>query len=159
MAKCNWHSVDLQTATKNSFQPHPDVTVVTTVHDFKQWMEPHVPNIHDHLKAHAFKFVKKNGMTMMFYKEWATDECWLPESGLAILALDKTTNKVVPSSIPSMVIPNCDNMDKLETTLARISAYLKDGAKEWWRNWIQDVRKENGKQPPATQCEGSGFKS
>jgi len=149
---------DLQNATKKSFKPHPDVIVVKAVHDFKKWMEPHVPNIHDHLKAHAFKFIKKNGVTLMYYKDWTTDKYWLPESGLALLTVNEETQLVCPSTTPDLVSPHCDNLDKLESTLARISAYLlKDGAKEWWRNWIQDVRKENEKEPLSMDSEYEGI--
>ena len=59
---------DLQKAITKAYNPPPDVEVV---HDYKKWMEP---PIHDHLKAHAFKFVKHQGTTVMFYKEWATDK-------------------------------------------------------------------------------------
>ena len=44
-------------------------------------MEPHVPSMHDHLKEHALKFIKKEGITLMFYKEWSIDGYWLPNAG------------------------------------------------------------------------------
>lgn len=129
------------------------MAVVKVVHDYKKWMEPHIPPIHDHLKAHAFKFVKKDGRTVMFFKEWATDKSWLPKSGLDILMTDK---QVHPETIPGLVQPNFDlnNIDKLDTTLKKISAYLKEEARAWWEVWISNAREGNGQQQHFPEQEG-----
>ena len=148
-------AADLQKAIQKAYTPKPVVAVVKQVHDFKQWMEPHVPPMHGHLKAHAFKFVKK-GVTLMYYKEWACDRQWLPKSGLAILMMDKSMTWMCPRTIPKLVKPNFDssNLDKLECTMTRISAYLKEGAKYWWEDWIANTRRENVQQQPLTEQEG-----
>ena len=70
---------------KGSFHPQPEVVELTGVYDVKSWMMPHVPPLHDHLKAHAFKFEKNNGSTRMYYKEWSYDKLWIPESGIDML--------------------------------------------------------------------------
>jgi len=79
------------------------------------------------------------------------------ESGFALLSVNKEMHQVYPSSTPGLASPLCDNLDKLESTLVRISAYLKDGAKEWWRNWIEDIGKQNKKQPFSTEYEGTNY--
>ena len=147
------NAADLQKATEQAYSPNPEVAVVKVVHDFKKWMEPHVPPMHDHLKAHAFKFVKKEGVMLMFYKEWSTDRQWLPKSGLAILMMDKCTSRIYPNRIPGIVQPNFDatTLEKLECTLAKLSGYLKEGAKEWWKQWIANTREENRQQQSVTE--------
>ena len=66
--------------------PHLEVIEITKVHDVKAWMMPYVPPLHDHLKAHQFKFEKDcNGIPKMFYKEWSCDKFWLPQSGINML--------------------------------------------------------------------------
>ena len=147
------YPVDLQKAIERAYYPPPDVAVVEVVHDYKKWMEPHIPPIHDHLKAQAFKFVKKDGRTVMFYKEWTTDKSWLPRSGLDILM---TAKQPCPDTIPGLVQPSFDpgNLDKLDTMLKKISAYLKKGAKAWWEVWISNAREGDGKQQQLPEQEG-----
>lgn len=54
--------------------------------DAKDWMSTIIPSLHDHLKAHQFKFERNNlGQSKMFYKEWSSDEFWLPQGGLSLL--------------------------------------------------------------------------
>ena len=144
---------DLQKAITKAYNPPPDVAIVKVVHDYKKWMEPHIPPIHDHLKAHAFKFVKHRGTTVMFYKEWATDKSWLPKSGLQILMKDKQPH---PDTFPELVQPSLDsaNLDKLETTLRKISAYLRSEAKAWWDEWITNARETDGQQSQLLETEG-----
>lgn len=58
---------------EKSFSPEPEVVVVSQVHSTKEWMRPHIPSTHDHLKAHQFKLEKNQGEEVkMFYKdlEW-----------------------------------------------------------------------------------------
>ena len=77
---------DLEVAIHQSFSPEPDVIVLDSVVDAKGWMQELVPALHDHLKAHHFKFERNEvGECRMFYKEWSTDAFWLPETGLALL--------------------------------------------------------------------------
>lgn len=55
---------------------------IGSVYDVKSWMMSCVPPLHDHLKAHQFKFEKVNGNTRMYYKEWSSDKVWQPKSGI-----------------------------------------------------------------------------
>ena len=85
------YSIDLQREIRNSLTSHtPEVLLVDHVHDPKMWMAPVVPNLHDHLKAHQFKFERNQaGVVHMFYKEWSSDQFWLPNTGLLIEAFVK----------------------------------------------------------------------
>ena len=41
------------------------------------------------------------------------------------------------------VSPNCiPQLEKFESTLRKVSGYLKEGAKEWWKQWVADTRKD-----------------
>ena len=72
--------VVLQKAIERAYSLNLEVGVFKLVHNLKKWMEPHVPPMHDHLKEHALKFIKKEGITLMFYKEWSIDGFWLPNA-------------------------------------------------------------------------------
>ena len=77
---------DLKNAILKSFSPRPEVMELDHVHDVKEWMMACVPPLHDHLKAHQFKFERNGaGTVMMYYKEWSSDSFWLPNSGINML--------------------------------------------------------------------------
>ena len=81
---------DLCEAIQSSFTPVPVVLELESVVDAKGWMEHVTPALHDHLKAHQFKFQRdESGDCKMFYKEWSTDTFWLPEIGLSLLPNSK----------------------------------------------------------------------
>ena len=86
-------------------------------------MREQTPPIHDHLKAHQFKFVHTQEGTKMFYKEWSTDDCWLPQTGLAILPTDNP----IPTRQPQMIRPyyEPESIQKLEATLRKVSVALQ----------------------------------
>ena len=78
--------VGLAEVIKTSFTPEPTTLILDSVVDVKGWMKDVTPALHDHLKAHHFKFNRnEEGECKMFYKEWSTDKFWLPQSGLSLL--------------------------------------------------------------------------
>jgi hypothetical protein len=110
---------ELRQAIQSSFSPNPKVVVLESVTDAKAWMHEQTPSLHDHLKAHHFKFVRTKQGTRMFYKEWSTDNIWLPQTGLAILP----TEKSAPTQQPLLIRPFYDpeSTEKLESTLRKVS--------------------------------------
>lgn len=102
-------------------------------------MNEFAPALHDHLKAHQFKFVRVEGSgTRMFYKQWSSDESWLPECGMDLLQ-----NGYPTDSAPNNVLPSfdSDNYKKLESTISKVNAYLeKSGAKQWWTDFLQGLK-------------------
>lgn len=108
------------------------------------------PPLHDHLKAHQFKFQRsESGESRMFYKEWSTDTFWLPQNGLALLP----TGNTIPQQQPLIFKPyyDPDNLKKLEATLRKIDAYLdKAGASQWWKVWLEDAKKYMEPMAPQT---------
>lgn len=160
---------DLTEAIQQSFSPEPDVVVLDSVVDAKEWMEEVVPALHDHLKAHQFKFERnKVGECRMFYKEWSTDTFWLPETGLALL-LSTTgmythavscenmflnipySENVFPEKTPKIFGPSFDQdiVNKVETTLKKLGAYLhRAGAASWWQAWFRMAQKNIGSSEP-----------
>ena len=129
---------------KNSFNTSkPDVVCLTQVYDVKSWLSDHIPNIHDHLKAHHFRFQKSvNGVTKMFYKEWSTDDYWLPPSGMQML-MENSDARILPAGQPSLVDISFDpvKIEKLESTISKLSGYLeKCDAREWWTKCIASAK-------------------
>ena len=91
--------------------------------DAKGWMKDQTPALHDHLKAHQFKFVRnESGHCRMYYKEWSIDDYWLPQTGLAILP----TEIPVPTTKPKILMPcfDSDNLKKLDSTLQKLGGYM-----------------------------------
>lgn len=77
----------------------------------------------------------------MFYKEWSTDDIWLPSRGLDLLEGAHQNRSIPIVSVPSLVLPTFDANDlqkKLTTTITKIDGYLeKSGAIEWWNSWLR----------------------
>ena len=71
---------------RKSFSPEPELIEVDRVYDMKEWMLPCVPPLHNHLKAHLFKFERGEKGIRMYYKEWSSDKFWLPNSGIILLS-------------------------------------------------------------------------
>ena len=139
----------MASAIQKSFKPHPEVVEITEVHDVKEWMCPHTPPLHDHLKAHQFKFIRNpQGKTKMFYKEWSTDPFWLPQSGISLLV--DSNSSFLPSGKPQIIQPLFDaaDIEKLTSMLQKLSAYLeKSGAAAWWDVWLTTARQHTGGSP------------
>lgn len=133
---------------KASFSPEPEILVINSVTDTKQWMAEQTPPLHDHLKAHQFKFIRnEKGQCRMFYKEWSTDDLWLPQTGLTLLPSENT----IPTDKPLIMRPfyDADILNKVEATLKKISAYLdKAGAALWWISWLEEARNYVEEQEP-----------
>ncbi len=134
-------AIELTQAIQASVEPQPIIEVLHSVVDTKGWMKNQTQALHDHLKAHQFKFEQnQRGECRMFYKEWSTDSFWLPQTGLSLLP--------VPNSVPTLpplVLRPCfdpEHLAKLEATLKKIGGYLdKAGAAAWWSSWLDEARK------------------
>ena len=63
-------SLELIDAIKPTFTPIPELLELTELFDVKTWMKEIIPPIHDHLKAHQFKFISSKDGVHMFYKQW-----------------------------------------------------------------------------------------
>ena len=126
---------------RSSFTPEPITVVINSVVDTKGWMKEQTPALHDHLKAHQFKFERNaSGECRMFYKEWSSDTFWLPETGLVLLP----HGKPVPSITPKVLLPSFDpdNVAKVQATIRKIAAYLdKAGVASWWSSWLGEAQK------------------
>lgn len=98
--------------------------------------------LHDHLKAHQFKFEQNcTGEAQMYYKEWSTDSFWLPTGGLSILP----TSNATPTKHPLVLQPffDEDGLSKLAATIKKIEAYLdKADAASWWRTWLEHAKQQ-----------------
>ena len=66
---------ELTRAIEESYTPTPEVKVLECVHDVKEWLSPHLHDVHGHTEPLHFKFIKDDGHTVMMYKPWCTDPC------------------------------------------------------------------------------------
>ncbi len=127
-------------AAKQTFTPAPEMVEFTEVYDVKEWMSEITPAIHDHLKAHLFKFEQvSNSSSRMFYKQWSTDEAWLPSQGVGILEGAHQSGALPIEGSPGLVQPTIavEDLNKLSTTIRKVAGYLeKSGAKVWWDTWL-----------------------
>ena len=109
---------ELTRTIQSSFSPEPKVIVLESIADAKAWMCDQTLPLHDHLKAHQFKFIRTEQGTRMFYKEWSSDSFWLPQTGLDILPTECPS----PHGEPQIINPyyDPDNIQKLEATLRKV---------------------------------------
>lgn len=136
-------SVELIEAIKSTFTPIPELLEFTEMFDVKSWMKEIIPPIHDHLKAHQFKFISTKDGIHMFYKQWSTDDMWLPSQGIGILDEAYQSNAIPIPGIPTLVKPKVDKDDlqKLQTMVMKVQGYLdKSGAKIWWDKWLSKAK-------------------
>jgi len=124
---------ELTQTIQTSFTPEPTVPVLDSVVDTKGWMKDQTQALHDHLKAHQFKFERNEmGECRMFYKEWSTDTFWLPQTGLSLLPADNSVLTQCPWSLRQCFDP--EQLGKIEATIRKIGAYL---GKAESRNLVQ----------------------
>lgn len=115
-------------ATQNTFIPQSEMIELTEVYDVKGWMSDVTPALHDHLKAHHFKFMwVAQGSTRMFYKKWSTDETWLPANGICLLEGAQQSGFLPLEGYPTRVTPSLatDDLQKLTTTVSKMAGYLE----------------------------------
>ena len=102
----------------------------------KQWLEPYLNNVKNHVYPHSYKFFKKNGKVEMKYKAWARDEKWIPEgNSLHIL-------NGIPEETPSLVrlddrkLLEVKQLEDLVSKCKRMSA--KD--RQWWNSFTTNEK-------------------
>ena len=130
---------DLESTIASAYTPSPTVSCITYMWDIHTWLKPHIPQLHDHLKAHHFKIVMTEVGTCMFYKEWSSDDFWLPEDGLALLMENNEqlfpSLTTLPPIIKTFIKP--DEISGIQTMVHKLSGYLrKGGHHNWWESWL-----------------------
>lgn len=81
--------VDLFKETSLSTSPNPAVHFMDKVHNVKEWLIPHLQNLHGHASPHCFKFVmveQENGSqaATLFFKNWS-DDAWCTDGEAIVL--------------------------------------------------------------------------
>ena len=66
----------LERNIQRAHTPRAETIQVEYVFDIKQWLEPYLNKIKNHVYPHSFKFSKRNGQVEMKYKAWANDKKW-----------------------------------------------------------------------------------
>ena len=89
--------------------------------------------------THHFKIATTEVGTHMFYKEWSSNDFWLPEDGLALLMenneqLFPLLTTLLPI-IKTFIKP--DEISGIQTMVHKLSGYLrKGGHHNWWESWL-----------------------
>ena len=60
-------------ATRQAYSPQPEVSLVSDVWDFKEWLLPHMFELHGHSTPHNFKFCIEDETVVMSSRMWCTD--------------------------------------------------------------------------------------
>ena len=61
---------ELKANIRQAQTPQAETHVVDVMFDIRNWIEPCLNNIKNHIYPHAYKFVKRNGKVVMKYKQW-----------------------------------------------------------------------------------------
>ena len=127
--------------------PMVETILVDYVYDIKNWLEPYLNGIKNHVYPHSYKFFKKDGKVQMKYKAWAKDKTWLPEgSGLQML-------NGVPEGVPSLVRP--DFRKQLETKQLEESVNkckrMSSEDRQWWKLFIDNEKRYRQKWEAASE--------
>ena len=112
--------------------PAPDVRVIKFIFDIKAWIEPLLNKIKNHVYPHTYRFFKRNGQVRMKYKNWASDETWLPE-GPGQRMLSST-----PRGIPPLVRPGTKKLlpiKDLEECVKKCKRLTHED-RQWWSSFI-----------------------
>lgn len=134
-------NTDLTSVVGASYTPTPSVTQVSQVWDIHSWLKPYIPPLHDHLKAYQFKIVKKLSGALLFYKQWSTDDYWLPDGGLKLLVAHNGQYYPPMDEVPQVIHPAIDaeEHDSLHTMALKLKAYLAHSGKfNWWMEWLKN---------------------
>ena len=102
-------------------------------------MAPYIPNIHDHVKAHQFKFVRGEKGTKMFIRNGVLTPCGvLKVKSIFLHHMNPVSLPYTPQVVPPLY--DSEIVNKIETIISEIAAYLhKADALKWWKNW-QNLR-------------------
>ncbi len=123
---------ELKSNIRRAHKPEAETHVIDFIYDIKSWIEPCLNPIKNHIYPHTYKFTKVNGEVVMKYKQWATDETWLPEGpGEKILA-------EVPKGAPSIVRPDTNKMLEVKALAECVKKCKRLNAeqREWWAEFI-----------------------
>lgn len=138
----------LHLLTQKAHTPVPDTHVINYSYDIKKWIEPCLNNLKNHIYPHTYKFTKRNVEVMTKYKQWATDESWLPEGpGHQILAAKK------PEGAPSLVRPDTHKMMEVNALADCVKKCkrLTADQKEWWAEFVNNEKRYRQKWKDASE--------
>lgn len=74
---------------------------------------------------------------VMFYKEWSSDDSWLPKKGLQFLDSDAVLNTNVTAIQPKY---DKEDLTKLGSTIKKITCYLDEDRRRWWAEWLLNAK-------------------
>lgn len=137
----------LEKHVQKAHTPMAETILVEFVYDIKQWIEPYLNSIKNHVYPHSYTFFKKNGKVEMKYKAWANDKTWLPEgTGFHLL-------NGVPEGTPSLVRPEFRKqlgIKELTDSVNKCKRMNKED-RQWWNLFIQNEKRYRQKWEAASE--------
>ncbi|XP_071958009.1 uncharacterized protein [Antedon mediterranea] len=130
-----------RSAVENSYKKLPITSsIISYLHDIKNWLVPYMQDIRYHSKPHQFKFVlAQTGKCIMSYKNWSTDCTWC-ECAREMDTLPYLL-KESPADIPVLCTPDFSNADipKLKKSLASVANFLRIEERDWWEEFLNNI--------------------
>jgi hypothetical protein len=106
----------LKQAINEAYTPSPSVHCVAQVYNIKDWLMPHLHNIHGHTQPLCFKFTRdENNKAIMRYRHWSTD----PWSEDKVTLLKVRTKYFVLTYVRTyLTYPHTSILNETEDTVA-----------------------------------------
>ena len=126
----------LEKGIQKAHTPSAETIMVDFVDNIKEWIEPCLNKIKNHVYPHSYRFSKRVGKGEMKYKAWAKDKNWLPEGkGLRML-------HSIPKGTPCLVKPDTRKLldiKQLEDCVAKCKR-LTAADRNWWSSFISNEK-------------------
>ena len=126
----------LEKGIQKAHTPSAETIMVDFVYNIKEWIEPCLNKIKNHVYPHSYRFSKRDGKGEMKYKAWAKDKNWLPEGkGLRML-------HSIPKGTPCLVKPDTRKLldiKQLEDCVAKCKR-LTAADRNWWSSFISNEK-------------------
>lgn len=137
----------LEKHVEKAHTPMAETFLMDFVYDIKNWLEPYLNGIKNHVYPHSYTFFKKDRKVQMKYKAWANDKTWLPEgSGLQML-------NGIPEGTPSLVRPEFRKQletKQLEDSVNKCKRLSKED-RQWWKSFIDNEKRYRQKWEAASE--------
>lgn len=137
----------LEKHVEKAHTPMAETFLMDFVYDIKNWLEPYLNGIKNHVYPHSYTFFKKDRKVQMKYKAWANDKTWLPEgSGLQML-------NGIPEGTPSLVRPEFRKQletKQLEESVNKCKRLSKED-RQWWKSFIDNEKRYRQKWEAASE--------
>ncbi|XP_070536890.1 uncharacterized protein [Ptychodera flava] len=136
---------ELAKVLENSTDPQPEITILQTVWNIRDWLLPHLEEIHNQSFPHVYRiYLASNGEVKVQYKNWSTDFNWQPEDGLLEIFKKENGLQSIPEGYPDIAPMTFDDAEirKVRQSIAKSKDVLSFAQFEWWRTFLDSPKTE-----------------